>query len=45
MNIYRNAILVGTKDSLHFMFAERIEKVRKTKGPILDGRRILTSDD
>lgn len=36
MYIYGNTILVGTKDSLHLMFTERIQKVCETEGPILN---------
>jgi len=39
MYIYGNAILVGTKDSLHFMFTERIQKVCETEGSILNNRK------
>lgn len=38
MYIYGNAILVGTKDSLHFMFTERIQEVCETEGSILNNR-------
>lgn len=36
MNIHCNAVLVSTKNSLNFMFTERIQKVGDAEGSILE---------
>lgn len=36
MNVYRDTVFIRTKNSLHFVFTERIQEIGKAKGSILD---------
>lgn len=36
MNVYRYAVLVRSKNSLHFVFAEGVQEIGEAKGSILD---------
>lgn len=35
MNVYRDAVLVRSKNSLHFVFAEGVQEIGEAKGSIL----------
>jgi hypothetical protein len=41
MYIYGNAILIGTKNPLHLMLAECIQKVCETEGSILNNKVLI----
>lgn len=36
MNVYRDAVLIRSKNSLHFVFAEGVQEIGEAKGSILD---------
>lgn len=41
MNVYRYAVLVRSKNSLHFVFAEGVQEIGEAKGSILDWTSLI----